>query len=230
MIVLTESTTDIEVVLGAVANDDEPEWHITYGKVDTDGVFQGYATDSGETTGDTDKAMLEGPGSSWSRYVIQNIILYNKDNASVTATIKLNYNGTDRFIAKCTLPVNYTWCYNVQGDCYVVDTSGRKLAVFTGDAVDIDGGAIDGATIGANSAPAATVTTLSVTDDLTMTDGKNIVVATGTGTEIGTAANQKIGFYGATPVVQRAKADYNNWAAFGDVVDALVALGLFDAA
>lgn len=39
-----------------------------------------------------------------------------------------------------------------------------------------------------------------------------------------------IGFFAATPVGQRLKANYNNWAAFGDVVDALVALGLFDAA
>lgn len=38
------------------------------------------------------------------------------------------------------------------------------------------------------------------------------------------------GFFGTAPVTQRAKADYNNWAAFGDVVDALVALGLFDTA
>lgn len=34
----------------------------------------------------------------------------------------------------------------------------------------------------------------------------------------------------ATPVVQRAKASYNNWASLSDVVNALVALGLFDAA
>jgi len=59
---------------------------------------------------------------------------------------------------------------------------------------------------------------------------KNIVLGTTTGSQLGTAAAQKLGFFGATPVVQRAKADYNNWAALGDVVDALVALGLFDAA
>lgn len=58
---------------------------------------------------------------------------------------------------------------------------------------------------------------------------KNLLFGTTTGTEIGTAANQKIGFYGTTPVVQLAKANYNNWTAFGDVVDALVAIGLFDA-
>lgn len=38
------------------------------------------------------------------------------------------------------------------------------------------------------------------------------------------------GFFGTAPVSQRLKANYNNWAALGDVVDALVALGLFDQA
>ena len=66
--------------------------------------------------------------------------------------------------------------------------------------------------------------------ELTVGDGVNIPLGTTTGTQIGTAASQKLGFYGATPVVQRAKASYNNWAAFTDVVDALVALGLFDQA
>lgn len=39
-----------------------------------------------------------------------------------------------------------------------------------------------------------------------------------------------MGFYGQAPVVQRAKASYNNWAALSDVVQALVDLNLFDAA
>ena len=47
---------------------------------------------------------------------------------------------------------------------------------------------------------------------------------------IGAGAADKVGSFGATPIVQLAKASYNNWAAFTDVVDALVAIGLFDAA
>ena len=47
---------------------------------------------------------------------------------------------------------------------------------------------------------------------------------------LGEDTSDKVGFFGTSPVLQRAKADYNNWAAFGDVVDALVDLGLFDAA
>ena len=38
--------------------------------------------------------------------------------------------------------------------------------------------------------------------DQTFTDGINIILGTSTGTEIATAANQKIGFHGATPTVQ----------------------------
>ena len=66
--------------------------------------------------------------------------------------------------------------------------------------------------------------------DVAIAGGKNLVLSATTGTKFGTSASQKLAFYNATPVVQRAKANYNNWAALGDVVDALVALGLFDQA
>lgn len=65
---------------------------------------------------------------------------------------------------------------------------------------------------------------------ITMGDGENIVLDTTTGTMIGTAAGQKLGFFGKTPRVQCAKASFNNWSATSDVVAALVALGLFDQA
>jgi len=65
---------------------------------------------------------------------------------------------------------------------------------------------------------------------VTLAEATDVVIGTTTGSKIGTGATQKIGFYGATPIVQIAKASYNNWAALGDVVNALVALGLFDVA
>lgn len=79
------------------------------------------------------------------------------------------------------------------------------------------------------TASGSAVLTVSATA-LTLGDGYNIAVGTTTGTQIGTAAAQKIGFFGKTPRVQCAKASFNNWAAYTDVVTALVALGLFDAA
>lgn len=62
----------------------------------------------------------------------------------------------------------------------------------------------------------------------TWADTLDFVFGTTTGSKIGTAAAQKIGFYGATPVNQRQKANYNNWATLANVVAALVDLGLFD--
>jgi len=41
-------------------------------------------------------------------------------------------------------------------------------------------------------------------DDILMTGGENIILDTSTGTKIGTATNQLLGFYGATPVDQPA--------------------------
>ena len=76
--------------------------------------------------------------------------------------------------------------------------------------------------------------------DITAAATNNYAILTGTGkvkfgdeVELDGDLNHdgtNVGFYGTAPVSQRLKADYNNWAAFGDVVDALVALGLFDAA
>jgi hypothetical protein len=53
---------------------------------------------------------------------------------------------------------------------------------------------------------AGTVTNLSISDAgiITLRDGGNIVLGATTGTIIGTAPTQKLGFYGATPVVRPA--------------------------
>ena len=40
--------------------------------------------------------------------------------------------------------------------------------------------------------------------NLRMLDGRNIIVGRDNGTKIGTAADQKIGFYGKAPVVQQS--------------------------
>lgn len=65
---------------------------------------------------------------------------------------------------------------------------------------------------------------------VTIGDGLGIVAGTTTGLKVGTAATQKLGFFGATPVVQQKKADHNDWVALSDVIAALVALGLLDEA
>lgn len=71
-------------------------------------------------------------------------------------------------------------------------------------------GAITGgqnATLGAVSATSITGTgTVALTDNMTVTDAKNIILNTTTGTKIGTAVGQKLGLWNAAPVVQQAAA------------------------
>ena len=48
---------------------------------------------------------------------------------------------------------------------------------------------------------------LGIGDHITMTDAKNIVLNTTTGTKVGTAVGQKLGFWNVTPVIQPLSAD-----------------------
>lgn len=57
--------------------------------------------------------------------------------------------------------------------------------------------------------------------DLTISDTKNIILGTTTGTKIGTATTQKIGFYNATPVVQPSAVTTSQ-----GIANALSSLGL----
>lgn len=60
--------------------------------------------------------------------------------------------------------------------------------------------------------------TVALTGALTVTDAVNFAVGSTTGTKIGTATSQKLGFFNATPVVQEAGTN--------DVLASLVTLGL----
>lgn len=60
---------------------------------------------------------------------------------------------------------------------------------------------------------------------LTITDAKNIALATTTGTKIGTATGQKLGFWNATPVVQQVLAT-GAGATVDNVISLLQTLGL----
>ena len=69
------------------------------------------------------------------------------------------------------------------------------------------GGTLDLSTppaIGGGTPAAGTFSTLTANTSLTMADAANVVVNATTGTKIGTATSQKLGFFNATPVIQPA--------------------------
>ena len=81
--------------------------------------------------------------------------------------------------------------------CHLVDRQDSDNLIVPGDLTVT--GAVTSATSGAVSA-----TSIEVTDggDITLTAASNVVLDATTGTKIGTAATQKLGFYNTTPVVQ----------------------------
>lgn len=93
----------------------------------------------------------------------------------------------------------------------------------------------------------------TVQKDIQMFDGRNIQVASGTGTKMGTGATQKLGFFGSVPIVQWSSGTgrFNNtsggggtpidttfkfngntgstYYSIGDIVAALKSFGFFAA-
>ena len=80
-----------------------------------------------------------------------------------------------------------------------------------------------------------TAATLGLSGTKTVFDGVNLAFGTGTGTKLGTATSQKIGFFNATPVVQPATVtdptggvtqDAEARTAINAIIDRLQELGL----
>ncbi|MBM3926730.1 MAG: hypothetical protein FJ320_12295 [SAR202 cluster bacterium] len=96
-------------------------------------------------------------------------------------------------------------------------TSGNQGRVIDGNSSGLRIGADLGVVFHDDSNLNNEVVRIGGAAQITVADGKNVILGTATGTKIGTATTQKLGFYNATPVVQgSAVAD----ASGGATVDA----------
>lgn len=122
------------------------------------------------------------------------------------------------------MAVKYLSDRNPDGACLGYDTT-DKIGFFGATPVDQPASTADikdslvelgliadsGATslnLDSGTLTAATVATtdLTVANDITIASEGNVILSTSTGTQIGTATSQKIGFYSTTPIVQRSGA------------------------
>lgn len=114
-------------------------------------------------------------------------------------------------------------------DGNVITISAGGASVFT---VDADG------VLTTTSVSATSQGAVTYTGNLTLNNGVNIVLGTSTGTKIGTAQTQKLGFFNQTPVVCQsfiadptggATTDAESRAAIASILDLLIAYGLMKA-
>jgi len=101
------------------------------------------------------------------------------------------------------------------------DSSGDLTISASGGDVNIDNNLTASGTVTGGSLTTTgtgTLGSLTLNGDSTFADGVDIAFGTSTGTKVGTATNQKLGFFNATPIVQPTNTT--------DIKDALTSLGL----
>ena len=94
------------------------------------------------------------------------------------------------------------------GDNNLTTTGVATAGSFVTGTLTVDAASITDTT-GAISFGDNNLTTTGTLDcgDITISNASNIILNTDTGTKIGTATNQKLGFFNATPVEQRASSE-----------------------
>jgi hypothetical protein len=124
---------------------------------------------------------------------------------SGTASPAVLFNGVTRQWATSTPTSQYEWTINTP--TYACDTATQTIT--TAATVYIAGAPAAGTNVTITNSYALSCGGTSIFNGVThfganlnITDGFNVVVGTSTGTKIGTATSQKIGFFNATPVVQ----------------------------
>jgi hypothetical protein len=119
-------------------------------------------------------------------------------NADVSASAAIALSK----LATGALPTDITVASANLVDGTIVNADVNASAAIAGTKIAPDFGSQNVVTTGTLGAGATTLA-----GNLTINDTFNVVLATGTGTKIGTAVGQKLGFFDKTPVVQPAGAN-----------------------
>lgn len=123
MIILSQTTDKIDVVLGGAVTTNELRCFSAYRDITTTGYTPG--RNVALTSGTTDVALVASPSSSTQR-IIDTIFIYNADTVKATVTIKLDANGTEYILFKGSIPVGCQLQYNDKNGFKVVSDNGEE--------------------------------------------------------------------------------------------------------
>lgn len=133
MLILTETTDNLQVVLGGNVTANQLQCFASYRDITTTAYTPGRI--GVNTNNTTDVNLVPAPASSTQR-VIDFISVFNADTVSATVTIKLDANGTESIIWKGILQTGEKLQYTDDRGFSVLDTNGlTKTASFTNVAV-----------------------------------------------------------------------------------------------
>lgn len=131
MLLLTATTSSIEVVLGGAITTSQLSWTASFADITTTTFTPGSA--NGATNSTTAVTMVAAPAASTQRQV-KLLTIYNGDTVSETVTVQYNANGTLRPIVKAILPVGYSLLYTDGHGFVVTDVNGAIQTSSSGSA------------------------------------------------------------------------------------------------
>jgi hypothetical protein len=124
---LNTTSLTIKGVLAAAPATTQPTFEVSYG----DHSSSTYAgkVEYGTFSGTTAVTVLSAPSTSNREHIVKSITIYNKDTASVTATIYLDDGTTTSNLQKVTLLAGYFAHYEAGHGWYTASTDGSRLGV-----------------------------------------------------------------------------------------------------
>lgn len=135
MLVLTETTDKIQVVLAGNVTTNQLQCYANYRDITTTAYTAG--RNAINTNNTTDVDLVGAPASSTQR-VIDFLSVFNNDTVSATVTIKADFNGTEYILWKGVLNTNERVEFNGQGFKSFTVLGGEKIQQTSGMIVSQD--------------------------------------------------------------------------------------------
>ena len=117
---ILDTTLKLEAVLAGAVSANQPEVHVDYIDWNASNEKTSPATFRVALNSTTDVTILAAPVANPKREVI-GLSLYNKDTASVTATVKTDDGTTERIILKKVLATLETLHYSKEDGFYITN-------------------------------------------------------------------------------------------------------------
>lgn len=102
MIVL-DNSIKLEAVLAGAVSANQPEFHVNFSSWNVEGVKTRPEPARGALNNSTDVTLLAAATTQNERREVESVVIYNKDTASVTLTVKTDDGTNERIICKVTL-------------------------------------------------------------------------------------------------------------------------------
>lgn len=121
MLILTETTDNLQVVLGGAVTTNQLQCYSSWRDITASAFTPGRTITN--TNSGTDVNIVPAPSASTQR-VVDTISIYNKDTVQATVTVKFDANGTEYILYKTNLASGETLVYQDGNGWQVIATSG----------------------------------------------------------------------------------------------------------